>query len=110
MIDLSEWKFVTKDVMRSKTVGDWDTQAKEIVAWSGLDPLTRNEVWTHELVEAVICDQLGITDKVLLGYDHAHDLAREVSDAIVSAAGENPTEHEQQIVKYESEVDYYGRR
>jgi hypothetical protein len=106
MIDLTEWKFVKRDVMRSKTVGDWDTEKKEIVAWSGLDEVTCLEVWAHELVEMILCTLSGVDDAMLLKYDKCHDFAREVSDRIVYAAGRYPPNQEKNIIDFEERVKH----
>lgn len=104
MIDLTEWRFVKRDKMRSKTVGDWDCDKKEIVAWSGLDEITMLEVWAHELNEMILCTLAGVDDKLLLKYDKAHDFACSVSDKIVEAAGLNVNEHNQKLLTYEGQV------
>jgi len=102
--DLTQWKFVRKDVMRSKTVGDWDTANKEIQVWSGVDEVTALEVFAHELVEMITCSLLGVTDEMMLKYDRSHDFAMDVSERIIKAAGENSVEHEKKIVEYEDKV------
>ena len=109
MIDLTEWKFVKHDVMRSKTVGDWDAEKKEIVAWSGLDDVSALEVWCHELIEMVLCTLEGVDDKMLLKYDKCHDFASEVSNMVVLAAGEFPIAHEKTLIDYEDKVKHEAR-
>src|ERR1039457_3563815 len=91
--DFQEWKFVRRDVMRSKTIGDWDVSKKEIVAWSGLDDVTTLEVFAHELVELILCDLQGVDDAMLLKYDKSHDFACEISNKIVEAAGRDVAAH-----------------
>lgn len=108
-IDLTQWKFVKRDVMRSKTVGDWDVEKKEIVVWSGLDDVTALEVWAHELIEMILCTMQGVDDGMLLKYDRSHDFAREVSDAIVRTAGRNPQEHEKSLIDLEGKVQVEAR-
>ena len=103
-IDLTEWKFVRRDVMRSKTIGDWDVERKEIVAWSGLDDLTALDVFCHELVEMVLCSLQGVDDKMLLKYDKSHDFAKLVSDMVVKAGGKDPAEHENSLGDIERNV------
>ena len=105
MIDLTQWKFVRRDVMRSKTVGDWDVDKKEIIAWSGLDDISALEVWTHELVEMILCTLQGVDDDLLLKYDKGHDFACQVSNMIVKAAGKDPKEHEKTLVDLEDKVE-----
>lgn len=104
MINLTQWKFVKRDKMRSKTVGDWDVERKEIVAWSGLDDVTATEVFCHELVEMVLCSIHGVDDKMLLKYDKSHDFARRVSDEIVKAVGRDPNKHEKSLIDLEEKV------
>ena len=109
MIDLTQWKFVKRDVMRSQTIGDWDVEKKEIVAWSGLDELTTLDVFLHEVVEMVLCTLQGVDDKMLLKYDQSHDFAKKVSDMVVSAAGKDPADHENSLGDIERRVPVEAR-
>ena len=107
-IDLTEWRFVKRDVMRFKDIGDWNDETKEIIAWSGLDEITMLEVWAHELEEMILCKMAGVEDKHLLAYDKAHTFAMGISQKIVKAAGKDIIEHEKRLIDYVEQVKYEG--
>lgn len=106
--DLTEWKFVRKDIMRSRTVGDWDASKKEIQIWSGLDPLSALEVGMHELKEMVLCSLQDVTDETILKFDKAHGLAMDLSNEILDMVGVDKLEHEKKIVTYEQDIKVEG--
>ena len=109
MIDLTQWKFVRRDVMRFKVVGDWDDEKKEIICWSGLDEVAALETFAHELVEMILCKLAGVEDKHLLEYDKAHTFAMGISEKILKAAGRDPIEHEKTLIELVGKVQSEAR-